>query len=310
MRIIISTLALSALVGCAAQDDVALEHRSLQEVQARGVALNEAGTVANVGMRTTTCDFGTSSGLIQDDFDYVGTDDRVVDSGVNADLGTVNLVVIPDGIGITTPDGWVDQSEIPAVGVVDAAVLDAGLVEASAQADGCTVSWRAYDGAVTSQVTTDFSCATVDLSADDASGTVFLSTASGVHRVTAEGDVLALDTTPNALIAWDASADALYVAAPGSEEVTAFETDGAVRWSTPVMGGVSALSEMGSTGQVALSLDTELGGEFVVLNGLSGLQTADLATPSAASALSVSGNGQVLAITLPSAVHYFDIATR
>lgn len=310
MRMIIGTLALSALVGCASQDDVALEHRSLQEVQSRGIALNESGDVANVGMSGTTCDFQTDVGVIQNDFDYGPMSEVVVDGGVSPDLGTVNIVLLPDGIGVTTPDGFTTQSEIPVTGVLDGAALDAGVVAVSSSADGCSVSWHSFEGGVTSSVDLGFDCATAAITADDSTGAAFVSTSEGVHKVLADGTVLRIDSAANALVAWDASADALYVATPGTDVVHAFEADGAVRWESTVGGEVSALSEMGQTGQVALSITTPSAGEFVVLNGLSGIQTSDLATPSAASELAVSGNGQVLAVSLASAVHYFDITAQ
>lgn len=310
MRMIIGTLALSALVGCASQDDVALEHRSLQEVQSRGISLNESGDVANVGMSGTTCDFQTNAGVIQDDFDYGPSSEYVADGGVSPDLGTVNIVLLPEGIGVTTPEGFTSQSEIPVAGVLDGAALDAGVVAVSSNADGCSVSWHSFDGGVTSSVDLGFGCDTASITADDSSGAAFVSSSEGVHKVLADGTTLRIDSTPNALIAWDASADALYLSVAGSDVVQAFEADGAMRWESTVSGEVSALAEMGETGQVALSVATPSAGEFVVLNGLSGAQTSDLATPSAASELSVSGNGQVLAVSLASAVHYFDITAQ
>ncbi|MCA9566333.1 MAG: hypothetical protein KC656_00750 [Myxococcales bacterium] len=307
MRMIIGTLALTAMVGCSGPDEVALEHRSSQEVQARGLAFDEAGSIANVGMVNTTCNVNTQMGTVEADYDYGNSAETVTDGGELFSLGQVNIVLTPDEVHVTTPDIAPYQASYPQAGVVDAGLTGDGFV---AVADDGSVSWSAFDGTPVQDVTTGLSTASgADLVADRSTGNVFLSADQGVFAVGRDGATFEVRSEPG-LVAWDASADALYVATPGTSTLEAYEADGTLRWAVDLDGTIQALTHMGSTGRAALSLDTSAGGEFVVVDGATGMVTSDIATPSAAQRLHVSGNGHVLAVTLPSAVHFFDITAQ
>lgn len=308
MRMIIGTLALTALVGCAAQDEVALEHRSVLETQARGIALDGTGAIANVGMSNTTCDIETSVAGVQADYDYTSDAEVVVDGTELDNIGVINLVLTPDTVHVNTPDSPQADPSHPAAGAIDASVIQGGYVVVNDSGD---VTWSTIEGNVNSEVEAGLD---VDggssLTTDPSSGTAFVATADGVVAVTSSGETFQVTDGVDALVAWDTAADALYVAQPGSTEVQAFEADGTLRWSSQVEGTVAALTEMGAKGNVALSVETGAGGSFVVLDGASGMRTAALSTPSAAQALEVSGSGDVLAVELASAVHFFDITAQ
>ena len=76
---------------------------------------------------------------------------------------------------------------------------------------------------------------------------------------------------------WDASADVLYVGGLGADTLHGFEFDGAQRWSAELAGGITALASMGTSGSAAVSIELADGsGEFVVVNGVTGVLSEDL----------------------------------
>lgn len=304
-RMMIGTLALTALVGCTSQDQVALEHRSALETNARGIGFDETGSVANVGMSNTTCDVDTSLGGIQADYDYTADAEVVVDGAELDTIGVVSVVLTPDTVHVTTPDVSPSQSSYAVDGVVDASLVREGFVAVDERGG---VVWSGFDGSVQGAFDSGLSGLGASLVADPQSGTAFVANDEGVFAVGTEGEVFQVTDLADALVAWDAASDALYVAQAGSADVHAFEADGTLRWTRQVEGTVAAVTDMGAKAGVALSVDTGAGGSFVVLDGLSGERTAALATPSAASGLEVSGDGGVLAITLPTTVHFFDLS--
>ncbi|MCB9674931.1 MAG: hypothetical protein H6737_07435 [Alphaproteobacteria bacterium] len=311
MRMIIgSAIAATALVGCASPDSVALEHRSELSAQTRGVQLNDDGRMSNVGMFGTTCQVTTEFAMMQDDFDYESETDTVVDAHVVPGQGFTAVVITPGKVNVTTPNAWPLSVTFEATGVLDAAIAGEGFVaiQAPLQASDCNVVWYDATGQIVSSATTlGIECDEQSDMATDQAGNTWVSTDSGVFRVQPDGSVLAVDDTANARLAWDADADALYLAALGSSSVRALELDGALRWEVALGGEITALAHMGSEANAAVSISTSSGGELVVIDGLTGEIEADLPTPSSADALDVSGNGRVLAVTLPNSVHYFDI---
>lgn len=309
-----SVVGAAALVGCASPDTVALEHRSELSVQSRGVQLSDDGSSSHVGMFGTTCEVGTQYAMVGEDFDFESDTDTVVDAVVIPGVGMTTAVITPDHVNLTTPDLIQWSSELEVRGVLNARFVDGGFVALQVPPEStdtvCSVGW--YDSAgeqIASAASLGVECtAASDLATDPATGTAWVSTSSGVVRVTADGTVTPIDGTANARLAWDASAQALYVGAEGSSTVEAFEMDGVQRWSASLPGELTALASMGDAGNAAVSVTLADGsGEFIVLDGATGDIQTDLPTPSAAQALDVSGDGAVLAVTLPGAVHYFDI---
>lgn len=308
-----SVVAAATMIGCTSGDTVALEHRSELTTQARGVQLSDDGNTSHVGMWGTTCEVGTRYAMMGDDFDYDSDTDTVVDIGTMAGVGLAAIVITPDMVNITMPETFPGAASVGVLGVVTARHTEAGVVAVqvppSAGGD-CAVTWLDTNGVQMSVTTPGVECGTASDMTAHANGTTWFSNASGVFRVTVDGAVTPIDSTANARLAWDASADALYVGAVGSTTLTAFEFDGAERWSTELPGTLSSLTDMGVAAGAAASVILSDGtGRFVVVDGHSGDVRADLPTPSAADALDVSGDGRVLAVTLPGAIHYFDVLT-
>jgi hypothetical protein len=314
MRMIIgSAIAATALVGCASPDSVALEHRSELSAQTRGVQLDSNGRVSNVGMFGTTCQVTTDFAMMSDDFDYTSEQDTVVDAQTIPGRGLTAVVITPDEVNITTPNLFPWTSTRSVIGVVDARLTEAGFVAtqvppALAGTD-CNVTWYDEGGnEIASAVSLGIECdADSDLATDPISGTTWVSTDAGVLRVMPDGSALAVDDTPNARLAWDANAGALYLGALGDSVVKAVESDGSIRWEVVLDGQITALTHMGAQSNAAVSVVGPNGGELIVVDGFTGEVEADLPTPSAADALEVSDDGRVLAVTLPNSVHFFDI---
>ena len=109
----------------------------------------------------------------------------------------------------------------------------------------------------------------------------------------------------DALVAFDDSSAGL-LAAKGTT-VAAFDAGGALRWESDIGTEIAALTDMGEATGVALSTTDEDGGRFMVLGEADGAVRTSVRTPSAARALDVSGNGEVLAVTLERDVHYFEL---
>lgn len=310
-----SMIAAAALVGCANPDSVALEHRAELDVQARGVQLSENGRSSHVGMFSTTCEVSTQYAMIGDDFDYDSEQDVVVDLTERPGVGLTAIVITPGKVNVTTPDLFNWSTSYDVLGVVDARITDEGFVAAvvpPVAGSACGLTWFDTSGQpVASVASLGVECtADTSITTDATTGTTWVSTADGVVRVTRDGSLLAIDGAAFAKVVWDSSAEVLYVGGLGADTLHGFEFDGAQRWSAELAGGITALASMGTSGSAAVSIELADGsGEFVVVNGVTGEVGADLPTPSAAQALDVSGDGNVLAVTLASAVHYFDILT-
>lgn len=308
MRTMIGITMAAALVGCSAQDSVALDYRAELNTQARGVELSADGLESNVGMYSTTCDVNTSYAGMGEDYDYGDSDEVVVD-GEFTTTGDTYLVVTPDGIGITTPAAYPYQASFGEAGIVAAELMFDGFVTVTPVGDDCSVAMHSADGATTSLTQLGVECdQQSSIATNTDTGMTWVSTDSGVFQV-ADGEVLRVSEMPNALLSHDAASDAVYAAVAGQSTVVALEPGGFERWSTQVDGAVTALTDMGSAASAAVSIQTNVGGEFVVLDGQTGEVTSDVPTPSAASDIDVSANGEVLAFTLPTAVHYFDLIT-
>lgn len=312
--LVISLAASSLLVGCSSQDSLALEHRAELSAQTRGVQLTDDGRNSNVGMLNTTCDVGTRYAVVSEDFDYDGDEDRVVDAIELPETGFTALVITENRVNMTTPNRFPITNSFEVEGVLDAEMLDDGgfvavQVDPTVDVD-CAVAWYDANG----QPSTGVNQLGVEcddqssITADTTNGTSWVSTNSGVFQITPDGTVSLVDDTPNAKVVWDGVADVLYLGALGGEVVRGLEASGSQRWEADLGGTLTALADMGADASAAAGVTLADGtGQFVVIDGVTGEIRADLPTPSAATALNVSANGEVLAVTLPNSVHYFDI---
>jgi len=314
MRTLIgSALAATALVGCASQDTVALEYRSELTAQTRGVQLGEDGRSSNVGMFSTTCQVATAYASVSDDFDYDGDQDTVVDAETVPGIGFTALVITPDKVNITRPNQFPWSTEVTVDGVIDAQLSADGFVTIEvppvAGNASCNVAWYDDSGQlINSAASLGIECdQDSDLAVDGQSGTSWVSTDTGTFKVTPDGTAVRVDDIANARLSWDVDANALYLGGVGGSAVRALELDGTLRWQVDLDGEVTALSHTGAEAAAAVSITNSLGGELVIIDGFTGEVRADLPTPSAASSVDVSGNGRVMAVSLPNSVYYFDI---
>lgn len=307
MRMMIGGMVAAALVGCTASDGVELDYRAELNASARGVEVNDDGTTSNVGMFDTTCDVDTTYAGIAEDYDYDNNSEVVVD-GELTPAGDTYLVLTPGSVHVTTPDGVQTQHSFQVGNVIDAELLaDGGVVGVQPDAGDCNVVTYDIAGNQVSLTQLGVECdEQSSVTADTANGTTWVSTDSGIYEV-AEGQVTRVSELPNALLEHDAAAGVVYAAVPGRAVVTAIEQGGAERWATQVDGAVTALTDLGDRASAAVSIAQNGNGAFLVIDGITGEITSDLPTPSAAEDLSASGTGQVLAITLPDTVFYFDV---
>ena len=182
-----------------------------------------------------------------------------------------------------------------------------GFVALADTSDGCALEWHGADGRLEARVPVDSACGASSLAVDSLGERAFVSTSDGIHGYDADGTVHAVDGS-GTLVAFDDVGEGLVVAS--DDRVTMYGIDGVERWSMVVDGVVRAVTGMGEGAGVALSVERGANGALLVLDDTDGSLLSDVRTPGAARALDVSGNGEVLAVTLDRAVHYFDLRAR
>ena len=117
--------------GCGAPD-IHLNSLTTLNAQVRGAGLSPTGDVVQVAMLDTTCAFNTHTGLLLDDVNLPGDDDRIVDAGRGVFLG------MSDG-QLHEIDGAIEVHDVP--GVIDGLVTDDGVIALSSDDFGCNVTW-------------------------------------------------------------------------------------------------------------------------------------------------------------------------
>lgn len=294
-------LALAA-AGCA-REAVDFEHTSELEVNTRGMAIHPNGDAAQVSMYGTTCRVEVESGAIGQDYDYPSDMEEVQDAGALAGELAV-LVVSPEGVHVSYPDrGWDWTAEtVDLPDTVEARITEDGV---AALSSACEVSWVGGPGRDPVAIDSLSDCSEAGFAAGPA-GSAFVGGASEVVRVV-DGNAVGLGIAGE-LVAWDVTADLLYVAVRGGDALHGVEADGSLRWSVPVDGAIVDVTAMGGLGSAAVMVDRANGtGELVVVDGFTGAITSDLPTPSAATGLRSSASGEVLAMVLPRAIHFFRV---
>jgi len=305
----VTLLALLFSAGCDRGAPSLFEHSGELEVQTRGLVLHDDGDDGHAGMFETTCSFDTS-GDLTGDVDYGPDSEDVRDAG-DLDGEPVVLIQEPDTVHILTPDedGWWDGNgeEDPGVsvpGVIDSRLLDEGLVVVRENQGACVVQWPETGNSEQIEIPDD-PCTIRDLAADRVNGTAFVVTQdSGVVAVTTEGST-SLDVDGD-LVAWDESAQVLYVAMKGGHAVWALESEGFERWRVDVDGSVMALDDMGSRGAVSVMVErADNSGVVIGFDGYTGEEIFSFDTPTSSKDLIVSGNGDTIACVLQSETHFF-----
>lgn len=280
------------LSGCTL-DEVEFAHRSTLETRARGVGLHHSGAFAQVGMIGNTCEIQTSTGFIGTDLDVVaGEEDKVEDTFDSLALVTGtsgNQLYVLDRSNYSSyfiDSDNVDQARFYNDGVV---VLD-----------DCNLTWISTEE---ERVSSEIPCGET-LTVDHLTGTAFVATTAGLVTATPDGsDVVEVS---GSLLAFDSSLGVLYVGELGESIVSGIQ-NGQVIWSTDLGQPTSSLDDMGIKGMAAVMVgDLESGG-VVTVAGLSGEIVSVFETPSTADSITVSGDGSVIAITLPDEVHFYTI---
>lgn len=301
-----SLVLLVAATGCSA-DQVSYEHRSSLETRTRGVALLDSGDSAQVGMSGNTCEVATSSGMIGADYDVaMGEDDHVQDA-----FGTDVIVVGASGIYVVEQGGtgWWDDggTTVDAFGVDEARFTESGFAALQTEGEACEVTWYGTDGTATGELSIDASLCGGAFAVDRVGGTAFVGTPDALAIVTPQG--VTNGAIAGDLVAWDATAEAIYVASAGGTQVHALAADGSVRWSVDVGAPVTSLDDMGDVGRVAVMAGTDEAGELLILDGTTGEIASTLVTPSAAQTIVSSGDGRTMAMVVESMgrpeVHFF-----
>ena len=78
------------------------------------------------------------------------------------------------------------------------------------------------------------------------------------------------------------------------------------RWNAVLPGNVVAIDVMKGSVAVMIALGNGTG-ELIVLDGITGLETSNLTTPTPAEDVKVSPDGDTLAMVLPREVHFFNV---
>ncbi|MCB9674138.1 MAG: hypothetical protein H6737_03425 [Alphaproteobacteria bacterium] len=291
------------LAACSAPGDATdFQYRQTFNKRTNGLILHEDGEGGHAGMFGTNCPFDTRSGAVTGDYDLPDEGEEVQD-GEETELGEVTLAaVIPGTVHVLDKTGGIYTHvplEVP--GVVEARLTFDGVV---ALTGDCHLTWMGLDGVQRA-----------DLGVPACGGGLEVDPISGVgvvadptSTVVVDGQSVVDAAVTGDLVAFDPLTDAFYVAQTGEAAVHALETDGSLRWSVETPGLVTALDDGGASGAAAVVLDMGDGsGAVAFYDGLTGAQIRYADTPSPAEDLSVSGNGEVIALVRPAQTYFFEL---
>ncbi len=285
------------IAGCSAQDAVHLQQQSTLEGPVVGFALSSSDSKAQAGMVGNTCAVETSNGLIGDDHDVVADEeDRVHDTYAGHTLvgGSGTLVTLAEGSTLEI------ESSAQKSGVISAFLTDGATIGLRDHA-GC---W-AFVGEQEVELSIDCGHSVTDaqresatLIATDGSAVVFVD-AGGTSIVPEEGN----------LIAWDASAEVLYLAERGEDWIKALNEGGDTLWATSLDGTVQSIDDLVGQNAVMVMVEQEDGsGELVTLDAADGAPIASTETPSAGESVLTGNNGKTVAVVLPEMIHFFAVS--
>ncbi len=298
-----------AMSGCEGEFDGEFRHRSSLQRTTNGLVLHDDGGAGHAGMMSTNCPFETDFGLVTGDYQLPGDDEEVQDVGSHV-LGPNSILAVQPGaiyvLNKVTGDYLTDSVEID--GAVAGRFFDEGIVALVAGEKGCFVDWIDDDGNVDSSASDGCSPGSFDV--DPQTGTAYLGGSDGtLEIVTPDGSFDA--ETGGDLVAWDPKAEVTYVATLDGDVVVGIEPDGSTRWSTSLDGSVKVLESAGRRGAAAVMLEKADGsGLLVYLDGWTGDEITKLETPSAANALTASGDGSTIGMVLEDETHFFGVYLR
>lgn len=300
-------LALASGCSVATVSPVSLEHRSVLDIETRGMVLSSDGTRGHAGMYGVTCDFRTRSGVVGADYDYPSDEERVQDAIDTSDGDFVSVTSSPGRIHLTDLDRGTSV-DLAAPNVVHTRLFADRVAVVRDTRQGCVGEFRSLADATVIAATDLPPSACVEgasVTPDRDAGVLFVATADGVGVWGEEGwDGVGVDAD---LVAWDGSAGVLYAANVGSSEIRGFGADGVLRWSAAVEGEVRDLDHLGEVGAASVSVGVEDRGAIVILDAITGELRADVATPSAADELVVPASGAILGLVTGSQTHFYEV---
>ncbi len=289
------------LLACGGTDEARspVAFRSTLRTPTAGVELFDNGETGRAGMYDVSCPFQTINGTVTGDYDMPGEGETVTDAG-DTELGPETAAVVgADRVDLVESSRVEDRvMSIDVPGVVDARLVDGEVVAWVDQAGACSVVWTDSGRVVEADCGRGFDAIDEDqVVVVGASGTRIL----GVGGVEAE--------IPGAadLVVWDDLASVAYVAELGGHVVTAIEANGLVRWTTDVDGAITALDAAGDRAAATVAVSRGDVGALLWLDGASGLMLGEVETPAAPESLSISANGEALAVVLRDETHFYDL---
>lgn len=293
-----------SLVACTAESaPTDFGYRSSLARETAGLELHYDGEGGHAGMFDTNCPFETRNGMVTGDYDLPGSGEHIQDAEPTV-LGEITIAaVVDDDVHVLDKtDGIYTHVPVSAPGVVQARLLVDGVVTLH---QDCSVQTRTLDGDVV-ESTPLADCGGADFEVDPVSGTTFVARGERPVLLTADGP-RELDGAAD-LVSWDPATNAFYTAVRGTSVVEALEADGTLRWSIETPGPIHALDDAGEANGVAVVMEQPDGRGWIGLyDSTTGDETKRGVTPSAADALSVSGNGMVIALVRADETYFYDI---
>jgi hypothetical protein len=301
---------LGLLAGCAADQvvPVELQHVSVLNVQTRGMALSDDGTVGHAGMYGVTCDFTTRTALVGTDYDFQGEEDLVADGAELDGRGFTTVTLSPDQTHLTALEtGSTVDARVP--NVVHGRLTQDFVAVVRDTQQGCGGGFFSPHAHEVDLVIGDLpaeACApdaSVAVNRED--NALYIATDAGVVVMTPGGWTL-IEVVAD-LIAWDPWSAALYAAERGGSEVRAYELDSTLRWSVSLPGQVRNVNHMGEHASAIVVQAKDGAGSLVVLDGSTGAERADLSTPTAGASIVMSASGRTLGVQLPQETHFYRV---
>lgn len=307
---ILGVIALST--GCAAIDSDLQYRGTLNDTPTNGVVLFEDGSAGHAAMGGTTCQIEPNGG-IQNDVDVVeDAEEEILDGSKTGDGSTVLArtrgqlhIMQQDGIstnvGFDIPDTEIAHVQVP--GITDARFVADGIMTLA----DCTVAWTDLHGEVMDSQELDVAVCTGmngSFDVDRVSGTAFVNTDKAIYSVTK--DAVTLLASSGDTYAVSQELQGLAIADAGSANLTFTNYAGEAQWTANLSGNVVDIADFGARGWVGVMTDGAEGAQLQMLDGATGAVVKSFHLPDVAEVVP-SANGEVLALVLPNAVHYYNL---
>ncbi len=280
---------------CSAEPTISLTTRSVLQVPADEVALQDGTGLADAAMIGQICVIDTVAGEALADHDLADGVDRLLDAHNGIALAVA-------GGDLFSLDGTTLEA-VPALGVnaFSGVVLDDGLAILGQDANGCAVGFGDSVWSVPG-----LACEGAGFAADRASGTAWIADGSALASITRDGRISTFEGVGANLVRFDARNHGVVLSNVGSDTIRAARSDGTIAWEVRVAGTVQDVEVAGGAGLVVASVGSAAGGEIVVFDGLTGGQVVTHPVPEAVD-VSISSDGLSLALLGSEAVYFYDV---